>query len=104
MGVIVLHGMMFSLGGLPDFTYSGEYETQKEKEGWRIRFLTSGTLKFKKPQEIDIFLIGGGDYTTTTRKTAANTDAEYSVEIGADGETRFLGDTSSGNSIFCYCR
>ena len=47
-----------------DFTYSGQCQviddsTEAYNE-WRIKFLTSGTLKFTANIAVDIFLVGGG--------------------------------------------
>ena len=48
---------------LPEFTYTGVYETIMEDGGWKIKFKTSGTFKITKPTntiQIDAFLVGGG--------------------------------------------
>lgn len=48
-----------------DFTYSGNCEViddSNEVSGvqWRIKFKTSGELKFNNKQLVDVFLVGGG--------------------------------------------
>lgn len=46
---------------LPGFTYTGTYTVVDDgDDGWRIKFLTSGTLKLKRRALIDVFLVGGG--------------------------------------------
>lgn len=46
---------------LPQFTYTGQYETQLRSDwGWVIRFISGGVLKFSEDQQIDVHLLGGG--------------------------------------------
>lgn len=46
---------------IPRFTYTGNYQTIDDGNGdWRIKFLTSGTLKLRRNELIDVFLVGGG--------------------------------------------
>ena len=47
-------------GGMPQFTYTGTYDIITEPEGWRIKFLTSGTFTPKSAVDVDIFCVGGG--------------------------------------------
>ena len=48
-------------GGKPSFTYTGQYTEVDDGGGnWRIKFLTSGTLKLKNKITVDVFLVGGG--------------------------------------------
>lgn len=52
-------------GGLPAFTYTGEYTFEEDGgKDWRIKLLTSGTLTFtdlgNAKKGIDVFLVGGG--------------------------------------------
>jgi len=43
------------------FNYNGDYEFSKEENGdWELKFLSSGTMTFNSPTEIDIFAVGGG--------------------------------------------
>ena len=51
-----------SAGGLPSFTYTGTYTLLDDGDGnWRIKFLTSGTLRFTgKDTYIDVCMVGGG--------------------------------------------
>ena len=49
--------------GIPNFTYTGTYETVDDGDGnWRIKFLTSGIFTLLKPKQllIDVFCVGGG--------------------------------------------
>lgn len=48
--------------GLPIFTYSGQSQVVFDMEGggWRLGFLSSGTLVLDSDVEVDIFLCGGG--------------------------------------------
>lgn len=46
---------------LPGFTYTGTYTVVDDgNDGWRIKFLTSGTLRVDRRARIDVFLVGGG--------------------------------------------
>ena len=61
-----------SFSTIPDFTYTGDFETVNDSDepiattqgNWKIRFLTSGTLTFTAlngaENGIDVFLVGGG--------------------------------------------
>lgn len=103
--------MIFNMGGvenvkskMPEFTYSGTYQLIDDgkngsTQNWRIKFLTSGTLKFTKVVDaIDIFCVGGGaggardggaggggGYTKTVKKVAVDKSSSYVVTIGAGG-------------------
>ena len=95
-----------------DFTYSGQCQviddsTEAYNE-WRIKFLTSGTLKFTANIAVDIFLVGGGGggaghvtnsnnnsllcsggggggYTKTLNNITLNKNVSYSIVIGYGG-------------------
>lgn len=94
-----------------DFTYSGDCQviddsTEAYNE-WRIKFLTSGTLKFTANIAVDIFLVGGGGggaghvtngsnnllcsggggggYTKTLNNITLNKNVSYSIVIGNGG-------------------
>lgn len=45
---------------IPDTEYSGEYEAVTDEDGWQMRILTSGTLRFSGQKYVDIFAVGGG--------------------------------------------
>ena len=111
-----------------DFTYSGQCQviddsTEAYNE-WRIKFLTSGTLKFTANIAVDIFLVGGGGggagrvsnsdsnilcsggggggYTKTLSNIRLNKDKSYEIVIGNGG---IKGDTAGvGNSHGNYGR
>lgn len=94
--------------GLPEFTYSGDYELIEDGEaGWRLRFLTSGTFKLlSETMTADLFLVGGGGgggggssysaskcggggggsgYTTTALNVEIKAGTDYVITIGAGG-------------------
>lgn len=98
-------------GGLPEFDYTGQYQLlddgkDKGVQNWRIRFLSSGVLTFKKLKtSIDVFLVGGGGargnaagvwnksgsggggYTKTYKSIVAYEDASYTITVGEGGKT-----------------
>ena len=93
-----------------DFIYTGSCQviddsTEAYNE-WRIKFLTSGTLKFTANIAVDIFLVGGGGggaghvanssgtlcsggggggYTKTLNNITLNKNVSYSIVIGNGG-------------------
>lgn len=100
--------------GAPTFTYTGEFEILNENSSdWKIRLLTSGTLKFAEEiYPIDVFLVGGGGgggagftwynrygelnmgggggggaggYGTTSKNISVVQDNEYIITIGEGG-------------------
>lgn len=106
-----------------DFTYSGQCQviddsTEAYNE-WRIKFLTSGILKFTANIAVDIFLVGGGGggagyvtnsnttalvcsggggggYTKTLNNITLNKNVSYSIVIGNGG---VKGDKSVNGNI-----
>lgn len=115
-------------GVMPEFTYSGTYQLIDDgKSGsvqnWRIKFLTSGVLRFNKvPDSIDVFLVGGGGggatgfydgsifvgyggsgggYTKTVKAVKVEAGKDYTIVIGDGGAvsnkyTNHRGGTTSG--------
>ena len=114
---------------VPEFTYSGSYELVHDDDTsidttsdsdlqspWKIRFLTSGTLRFTNMygsvNGIDVFLVGaggggggassgagsggGGGYTATHRAVSVATNTDYLISIGNGGTLRTDGGSSSG--------
>lgn len=96
--------------GLPEFTYTGTYQTIDDgNDNWRIKFTSSGTLIFTKlngaGRGIDVFLVGGGGggkkigggggYTKTVGGVHVNKGVEYPVTVGAGGATESNGNASS---------
>lgn len=109
-------GAWSALKTTPDFTYTGEYELVNDADeriadaadgNWKIRFLTSGTLRFQvlngAENGIDVFLVGGGGsttesnpedgavdirggggggYTTTKKGVPVNTETPYNIVVG----------------------
>lgn len=97
-------------GGMPKFTYTGQYSFIDDGGGnWRIKFLTSGVLTWLKDTMIDVFLVGaggggksespqaggGGGYTKTVKGVAIAKNAQYTIEIGVSGEAIDGGNTSA---------
>lgn len=96
-----------SFQAIPEFTYTGDYEIVNDsdepitvsQDNWKIRFLTSGTLKFTylngAEGGIDVFLVGGGGgassggggggYTTTQKNIKIEKGTVYEIVVGAGG-------------------
>lgn len=97
---------------LPGFTYTGNYTViDGGDSGWRIKFLTSGTLTLHSKRNIDVFCVGGGasgsyglkspasstvntigtgvggggGYTKTSKNIQALAGKSYAITIGAGG-------------------
>ena len=85
-----------SAGATPYIEYSGNCTLLNDGSGnWRIKFTTSGTVKFNTSMSIDIFLVGGGGggsdnggggggYTKTYKSQAISTGS-YAVNVGSGG-------------------
>ena len=107
-------------GGVPKFTYTGQYIFIDDGSGnWRIKFLTSGVLTWLKDTMIDVFLVGagggsksdspsaggGGGYTKTVKSISIAKNVQYTIEIGVGGEsvnggnTSAFGDTAEGGKV-----
>lgn len=111
--------------GFPEFTYTGQCTTllndgiasDGKTQNWRIKFLTSGDLKFTKlgsgSNGMDVFLVGGGGGSsyrgaggggyTKTETVQLSADTLYTIVIGAGGsgntnggETSAFGITAAG--------
>lgn len=100
----------------PTYTYSGNSTFIDDgNKNWRIKFLTSGTLRFdylgNANSGVDVFLVGaggggntidnfvysaggGGGYTLTGSITPS-INTNYSIVIGVGGSTMARGGTSS---------
>ena len=109
-------GSLAGGGGAPEFTYTGNYELIDDgNRNWRIKFYSSGTLKFTKlgnaDEGIDVFLMGGGGSggqgelyyagaggkegnTKTAKRIIVQTQIPYTIEVGAGGTA----DNASGSS------
>lgn len=86
---------------LPAYTYTGNHQLINDGNyKWRIKLLTSGTLKFTslgnaKLKGVDVFLVGGGaggstgggggGYTKTERGNVAKEGVAYQCVVGAGG-------------------
>lgn len=79
-----------------DFTYSGNCEVIDDSTemgaNWRIKFLTSGILKFADNIAIDVFLVGGGGGGRHgyTQKVGSATTRSYGGGGGGGGYTKTL--------------
>ena len=85
-----------SAGATPYIEYSGNCTLLNDGSGnWRIKFTTSGTVKFNTSMSIDIFLVGGGGggsdnggggggYTKTYKSQVISTGS-YAVNVGSGG-------------------
>ena len=109
-----------------DFTYSGQCQVIDESteayNSWKIKFLTSGTLRFTANMNIDVFLVGGGGsgagggttgspsnrkslpsagggggYTKTIKNVNITKNTSYSIVVGAGGAIPTAARTA-GNS------
>ena len=100
------------------FSYTGSKNVIHDGNGnWRIKFLTSGTLKFTNLGTatigIDAFLVGGGGgtyengtsgasggggggYTKTKKNITVEQGTNYPIVVGAGGQAGANGGSSSG--------
>ena len=90
-------------------TYTGNCTMEGDATNWKVKFLTSGSLKFNSSISIDAFLVGGGGsggsnngggggggYTATYRSFTAEKDVTYPITIGGSGaSTTAFGRTVS---------
>lgn len=93
---------------VPAFTYTGDYTVVDDgAAGWRIKFLSSGTLVMNQRRTIDVFCVGGGasgsyggisysgiysggtggagGYTKTSKKITAVAGKSYTITVGKGG-------------------
>lgn len=101
---------------LPGFEYTGDYSIVEDGAGWKIRFLSSGTLFMKEDRAVDIFAVGGGGsgeglnygrvtggcgggggYTTTVRNVKLTAGTYYEIVVGAGGAGQYV---KGGNTSF----
>lgn len=118
---------------LPGFTYTGTYTVVDDgDDGWRIKFLTSGTFKIKRSSaNIDVFLVGGGasgsylyypderaylqggggaggGYTLTEKNINISNNGSYIVIVGSGGQpvgggqSSIIGNNGGNTSAFGY--
>lgn len=106
----------------PVYSYTGNAQLINDGNyNWRIKFLTSGTLRFTSlgnASTIDVFCVGGGaggsgstnsyqpsgsgGYTTTTPNKYVGINVDYQIIIGAGGtgnSSNVNGGTSSAFSV-----
>lgn len=105
----------------PVYTYTGNATfTQEDAYNWKIKFLTSGNLKFSylgnAASGIDVFCVGGGGgaigegesfslagggggYTNTSLVTGVNPNTDYAIFVGNGGSRQVQGGTSSAFGV-----
>ena len=93
--------------------YTGNCTILNDGSGnWRIKFTTSGTVKFNTSMSVDIFLVGGGGgggtgcyyyacgsgggggYTLTKKQINLEANTAYPIVIGAGGKSYTDGESS----------
>ena len=100
-----------SLFSVPAFAYTGTAVAVKDGKGWKIRFLTGGTLTFRQtPGAVDVFCVGGGGgivaghiytgsggggYTVTSKGLLPVANTAYAIVVGAGGAGARGGTTSA---------
>ena len=113
-------------GGLPVFTYSGDFELIDDGEkNWRIKFYSGGTLNFKnlgKTTAIDVFCVGGGGgahgtadpynvwsgagggggYTATKKNVAIYKATDYEIVIGSGGSGSYDANAGDGGDTIAF--
>ena len=108
----IVHGGGGARNTLPSFTYTGSYILLDDDNGdWRIKFLTSGTLRFQKLNgNIQVFLVGGGGSGASTaggggaggfavtQLISAEVNVDYPIVIGAGGAGKATGTSANGNA------
>lgn len=106
----------------PKYEYTGNAELIKDsQEDWRIKFTSSGRLKWlSKTMNLDIFGVGGGGgggagnpssygayggggggsgYTKTVKSISISYNQEIDIEIGAGGPSATKGGTTKFGSV-----
>ena len=116
------YAVTLTFSTIPAFTYTGSFQIVDDNDNpittstgnWKIRFLTSGTLKFTDlrgaENGIDVFLAGGGGggaaagaggrdatyyrygsggggggYMKTSKNVSVSTSSSYTITVGAGG-------------------
>lgn len=103
----------------PEFTYSGTYnmiddgfDESTKTQNWRIKFLTTGILRFTKvTDKLDVFMVGGGagggqsdlffggggggGYVITHSDLSLEKNTDYTITIGGGGNQFCGGGTTS---------
>jgi hypothetical protein len=98
--------------GLPVFTTTASYTLVDDGDkNWRLKFLTSGTIRFSRTFTIDVFVVGGGagggagryggggGYTTTQSSVVIQADVDYAIVVGAGGAVASVGNASSAFGV-----
>ena len=137
--IVTDYSVSIPLNANPEYTYTGDYDIVNDSDepitvsegNWKIRFLTSGTLKFTNlngaENGIDVFLVGGGGsgagggsnsdaggyvqgagagggYTKTIKNVAVEVDTEYTITIGSGdtGHAAYRTDGKSGGTTSAF--
>lgn len=88
----------------PSFTYTGVSQLIKESGGWKLKFLTSGTITLLKKLTVDVFCVGGGGGGRTGSASAGGgggggyTNTAYGVELAAGAYEIVIGDGAAHDS------
>lgn len=110
-----------SFNTIPEFTYTGDYKIVNDQDeeitetqgDWKIRLLTSGTLRFTTlngaANGIDVFCVGGGGaggsaggaggYTATEKNVSLEKEKDYEIVVGAGGASKSAGGQTSAFSV-----
>ncbi len=67
------------------FSYSGNCQILQDSNGWRIKFLSSGTLRFYVNSKIDAFVVGGGTAGGTGYKHVADNPGKGGEAVLSSG-------------------
>lgn len=67
------------------FTYTGEYNFQKQGSTWRLELLTSGELNVLRKSDVDIFLVGGGGAGGRCANNPKSTETLHTAGAGGGG-------------------
>ena len=86
------------------FTYTGNCDILQDSNGWRIKFKSSGTLKFYVNNIVDAFVVGGGtsggdDRNSSSGKGGA-TVLSSGITLTSDKDYDVVVGEASSNSSF----
>lgn len=116
-------------GAVPQFTYTGQYTVVLDSGGWKVKFLSSGTLTMKSSAVVDVFLVGSGGngqgrnrytyegyyrtnygggggsgYTFTQKEVSLVAGHEYGIVVGSSGNaSEFVAqDETEAETIYYF--
>lgn len=88
----------------PAFTFTGVSQLIQESGGWKIKFLSSGTLTLLKKVTLDVFCVGGGGGGRTGSSSAGAgggggyTNTGFGIEAAAGTYEITIGDGATHDS------